>query len=126
MRRRKRADAEPHTNGTAVAEPPVIETQPPKPDAPKNRPSASFAANSDKTTRVEVAVWGRTVEKDGESWIQFSVTVNRSYRKDGGTWEKCNFFRGHDIPIMQSLVARAYEWVLGQRIDVRIDDSVPF
>jgi hypothetical protein len=78
MSRKKKSDDAPEngaaTNVVAVADPPV-ETPAPEPQQaprdgppgaepakPPTRPAASFAAYSDRTTRIEVALWSKQVK----------------------------------------------------------------
>jgi hypothetical protein len=132
---RKKPDAQAQApTATALAEPPAPEVSTgPSAEQPavqqKKRPAASFAAMSDRTTRLEVAVWARVVTvSPTEEYTQYSLTFTRSWRDNDGKWTVNAFYRVHDVPILQSLVARAYEWCIAQRMDVRIESEgeVPF
>ena len=135
MARRKKHD-EPGENGVAVADPPDTSAAPAAlpeqagPEEPKkNRPAASFAAMSDRTTRVEVAVWARPVKVgEAEEYTQYSLTVSRSWRDRDGNWTGNAFHRVHDVPVLLYLVQQAYQWCLAQRTRVRVeaDGDVPF
>jgi hypothetical protein len=130
MGRRKKTDEigqNGEQNGVAVLEePPVTETNG---EPPKNKPVATFASNSDRTTRIEVAVWARIVKvNETEEYTQYSITINRSWRSDEGVWSKSGFFRIHDIPVQMYLIQQAYNWCLCQRLQVSIasDEEMPF
>jgi hypothetical protein len=122
--------------GTAVidapAEPPAP-TQSNGPPAegqtppPKNRPAASFAAYSDRTTRIEAAVWSKLVKvSEQEEYTQYALTLSRSWQKDGN-WQGNASFRIHDIPVLLYLVQQAYNWCVAQRTEVKIgDEPLPF
>ena len=142
MARKRRGD-EPEANGSvAVADPPpeptAVETPAPEvsngqsdksPALQKTRPAASFAANSDRTTRIEVAVWTRTVTVSAsEEYTQYSLTLSRAWRDTGGAWTGNGFYRAHDVPVLMFLVQQAYHWCLAQRAQVRMltDEPVPF
>jgi hypothetical protein len=126
------------TNGTAVADAPA-ETppaaQPEARDAPTgepakpspNRPAAHFAAYSDRTTRVEVAVWAKTVVVSAqEEYTQYALTLSRSWQREG-VWQGNAAFRAHDVPVLLFLVRQAYDWCLAQRTSVTIgDEPLPF
>jgi hypothetical protein len=134
--RRKKPDEPADGGSTAVAETPVeangthpppaaTGTPPPKP----NRPAASFAASSDRTTRVEVAVWSKVVKvSDQEEYTQYSLTLSRSWRDKEGNWFGNASFRIHDIPVLLYLVQQAYNWCVAQRTEVHIESNgdVPF
>ncbi len=139
MARRRKPD-EPeegdHRNGVAVADPPSNEppansegngTAPAEP--PKSRPVASFAANSDRTTRIEVAVWARVVKvSDQEEYTQHSLTTSRSWRDKEGKWMNNGFFRPHDVPVLLYLIREAYHWCLARRTHVHVEspEELPF
>lgn len=126
-------------NGIAVADPPeMLATEPQhgardatarepasKP-APPNRPAASFAAQSDVATRIEVAVWARHVKAGEGEYTQYSLTLSRSWLKDGH-WQGNASFRVHDVPVLLYLVQQAYHWCVAQRTTVKIgDEPLPF
>ena len=145
-RKRNKPDEAPengvHASGTAVAEPPTEAPAPEpqqgardaspagepaaKPAAP-NRPAASFAAYSDRTTRIEVAVWAKKVTvSEREEYTQYTLTLSRSWQK-GGNWQGNAAFRAHDVPVLLFLVERAYHWCVAQRTTVTIgDEPLPF
>jgi hypothetical protein len=140
-RRKKGEDAE--NNGVAVADPPPngVHTEPPPafeqstappsdpPAERKNRPAASFAAMTDRQTRVEIAVWAREVKVgEGETYTQYSLTVTRSWRDKEGRWSTNAFYRTHDVPVLLCLVQQAYSWCIAQRTTVRTetDEPLPF
>ena len=144
MTRKKKLDAEFNgvsTSCTAVANPPG-EMPAPEPqqgprDAPvgepaakptrPNRPAASFAAHSDRTTRIEVAVWAKKlVVSEQEEYTQYTLTLSRSWEKDGN-WYGNAAFRVHDVPVLLYLVQQAYHWCVAQRTTVKIgDEPLPF
>ena len=138
-RKKKDSDVDPSSNGThtatAVAEAPPVEPEPTKapPEAPsgeakKNRPAASFAANSDRTTRVEVAVWSKLVKvSEQEEYTQYSLTLSRSWRDKEGQWFGNAAFRIHDLPVLMYLLQQAYQWCVNQRTTVKVgDEPLPF
>jgi hypothetical protein len=138
MSRKKKDGAE--QNGTAVADPPVETplTEPsanghtgdsPVPAPKPNRPAASFAAHSDRTTRVEVAVWSKVIKvSEQEEYTQYALTLSRSWRDKDGQWHGNASFRIHDIPVLLYLVQQAYNWCVAQRTEVHIESNgdVPF
>jgi hypothetical protein len=143
MSRRKKPDEAPENdataNGVAVADPPAEvpapEQQQGAPDVPPvvepakpppNRPAASFAAQSDVATRIEVAVWGKQVKSGDGEITQYSLTLSRSWLK-GGHWQGNANFRVHDVPVLLFLLQQAYHWCVAQRTTVKIgDEPVPF
>ncbi len=128
--RRKKPDGPDDGTAVSVAEPPAPESQngvsAAQPAAPKNRPAASFAANSDRTTRIEVAVWTRQVKVgEAEEYTQYSLTISRSWRDKDGHWTDNDFYRTHDVPVLLYLIGQAYNWCVAQRTQVRIESAEP-
>jgi hypothetical protein len=69
----------PETNGhvaTATMERPAAPKELAEPA--KKGPVVTFAALSDRTTRLEVAAWGRVIKVNGEDILQYALTVSRS------------------------------------------------
>jgi hypothetical protein len=145
MARKKKPD-EPSENGVpvngiAVADPPEAlpteshqgarDAQAGEPAAkptPPNRPAASFAAHSDRTTRIEVAVWSKLVKvSEQEEYTQYALTLSRSWCDRDGHWQGNASFRIHDLPVLLYLVQQAHHWCVAQRTTVKIgDEPLPF
>jgi hypothetical protein len=134
--RRKKPDG-PGDDGAlaAVTEvPPEANGTPAPPDAAAgpacpNRPAASFAAPSDRGTRVEVAVWSkRIVITEQEEYTRYNLTLSRSWRDKEGNWFGNASFRLHDVPVLLYLVQQAYNWCVAQRTEVHVESNgdVPF
>jgi hypothetical protein len=138
MVRRRRSDEPPEANGNAVADPPTVEQPQPQSMPPelngqsmpeKKRPAASFLAMSDRTTRLEVAVWARQVKvTDTEEYTQHWMTFSRSWREMDGSWHDNASYRAHDVPVVLFLLQQAYQWCLSQRMQTHIQaqDALPF
>jgi hypothetical protein len=115
----------PETNGhaaTATMDRPAL---PVLTAPPTDRPVTTFAARSDKTTRLEVAAWGRTVKVNGEDVLQYALTVSRSWQDKHGNWTQSGSYRVHDVPVLLFLVQQAYHWCLLQRTDIEIATDEP-
>jgi hypothetical protein len=131
-------------NGAAVATPPTETPAPHESNGPpvaesatresvatpagSNRPAASFAAHSDRTTCLEVAVWSRPVKvSESEEYVQFALTFSRSWRDKDGKWTTNASYRAHDVPVLLFLIQQAYNYCLNARTEVRIgNEPVPF
>ena len=134
--RRKRGERSANGTAAAVLDPPAAEPTPESPtDSPqvaaKTRPAVSYAAHSDRTTRIEVAVWPRTVTvSDREEYTVYSLTLRRSWRDAEGTWTDNASYRPHDVAVLLYLVQQAHHWCLSRRTRVRTpeekDGDVPF
>lgn len=107
-------------DGTATVE------QPPPPVAANGnghrRPEISWALNSDRTTRIEVAAWLNTyTTQGGESYEQATFTVSRSYRDQNDQWQRGGSWRNHDLPVLMFLLTKAHTWALDRRTTVNTD-----
>jgi hypothetical protein len=89
------------------------------------RPDVVFSLWSDRTTKIDVAVWSNEVLVDGKAQNRCTCAISRTYRKetDGQPeWVKSGSFRTHDVPVLCFLLERAHAWMLAQRLDT----DVPF
>ncbi|HEY0558124.1 MAG TPA: hypothetical protein VGG20_27990, partial [Thermoanaerobaculia bacterium] len=83
--------ADPHANGQPVAATTAESSAPGATtltEPAKDRPVATFAALSDRTTRIEVAAWARTVQVGDEEVLQFALSIQRSWRDKDGAWTR--------------------------------------
>jgi hypothetical protein len=133
MSRRRRAN-EIELNGTAaaVAEPPPSSEAAPSPAPPvtsQSKSVAGFAAHSDRTTRLEVAVWARQVKViEREEITQYSLSFNRAWRDKDGHWTESGFYRAHDVPVLLYLIQQAHAWCIAKRTVYRteLEEELPF
>ena len=122
MPRKKTAVAPPpeaQAQATAEAPPAAPTDQPAEPPPPattpapeKKRPTTSWRYPTDRTTTVEVAVWPMTIVVDGRDVEVYSVTIQRSYKDQGGSWQKNGSYRGHDIPVLIHALLKAHAFIL--------------
>lgn len=92
----------------------------------KRRPVQSFKCYSDGTTCLEVAVWGKEVEHANGNFVQYSLTVSRTWRDSQNVWHDSGkddngnarliSFRAHDIPVLNHLLNKAHAWMIDQRV----------
>jgi len=113
-------------NGTPTNTTPPVETQN---GQRKNKPVVSYAASSDRWTRLEVALWpnAMTNKETGELYTQLVITIARNWRDAEGNWHQGGSYRVHDIPVLVYLVNQAYSWALSSRTEVKTaEDGIPF
>ena len=60
---------------------------------------------------VNLAIWRNDVRfgRDGDSRVMYSVSVERRYKDQSGTWQGSGSFRLNDIPKLKLLLEKAYE-----------------
>lgn len=84
----------------------------------KKRPVMSIKASSDRTTSLEIAVWLNSNEgENGQKFDSYSLSINRSYRKEDGQWVQNTNFRPHDLPVLLFLVNKAYDYILSEKAE---------
>ena len=96
---------------------------------PKRRPAFSVKCHSDRTTKIEAAVWPyETTSGDGTVLTRFGIVLSRSYRDQQGVWHNPekdgqgralnSMFSAHDVPVVLYLLEKCHMWCLDQRITV--------
>jgi hypothetical protein len=71
---------------------------------------------------LNLAVWRNDVRfgKDGDARVMYSVTMERRYKDQSGTWQSSGSFRLNDIPKVKLLLEKAYEYLT---MEVSDDDD---
>lgn len=66
-----------------------------------------------QTGSVNLAVWKNAyvAAKDGHEGVTYSVTLERRYKDQTGTWQSTSTFRVNDIPKAALLLQKAYEFI---------------
>ena len=62
---------------------------------------------------LNLAIWRNDVRfgRDGDARVMYSVTLERRYKDQSGTWQGSGSFRMNDIPKLALLLAKAYEYL---------------
>lgn len=63
---------------------------------------------------VEVAVFCHEVDQGQSSFTTHSITIDRSYRDDSGSWHGTRSLRRDDLLTAAHLLQRAYAWISEQ------------
>ena len=72
----------------------------------KNRPEKTFRASP-----VSATIWANeATSKDGEIGIYRTITIERTYNKDG-KFQKTNSLRVNDLPKAALVLQKAYEYI---------------
>ena len=59
---------------------------------------------------IRASVWANESEKEGRTFVSHSVTLEKRYRADDGTWRSSGSLFPDDIPKAQLVLAKAYEF----------------
>lgn len=74
----------------------------------KNKPVHSIRAGA-----LQVNVWENIAQpKVGNAFKSYSVTFKRGYKNDKGEWQDTDSLRANDIPKLQLLLNKAYEYLI--------------
>jgi len=77
-----------------------------------NKPVKKFSAGA-----ISAAVWKNTRQNGkGQNFDVESVTLDRRY-KDGDDWKSSSSFRLNDLPKVQLVLAKAYEYLATKKQD---------
>ena len=72
-----------------------------------NKPEATFRAGV-----LSATVWKNERQKDGKSFVTYSVSLDRRYQDRTGTWQSTRNFQANDLPRVALLVGKAYEHIV--------------
>ena len=71
----------------------------------KKKPVKVFKAGG-----IKAAIWENTVDRNGQQVVLHSVQIDRTY-KDGEEFKHTNHFPERDLPKVQLVAAKAFEFL---------------
>ena len=77
--------------------------------AEKNKPVKKFRAQ-----KISVAIWANEQTRNDETYINYSVTMQKSIMVNG-EWQETNILFSNELPIAMMLLNKAYSWILLDR-----------
>jgi len=60
---------------------------------------------------ISASVWKDEVEKDGATVVRHSVRIQKRFRQDNGEWKNTDYFFPEDLPKLQLVAAKAFEYI---------------
>ena len=60
---------------------------------------------------ISASVWRNEVEKNGATVVRHSVRIQKRFRQDDGEWKNTDYFFPEDLPKLQLVAAKAFEFV---------------
>ena len=60
---------------------------------------------------VRAAIWANPREIDGRKFTAYAIQVERRYKDEEGKWQGTNRFRQSDLPKLELVVRKAYEFI---------------
>jgi hypothetical protein len=73
----------------------------------KDKPIKDFRAGS-----IQASIWCHEAQKDGQRSTRYSVRIQKQFRKEGGGYETTNHFFPEELPRLQLLAQKAYEYIV--------------
>ena len=73
----------------------------------KTKPIKSFKAGN-----IEASIWRNEVQQDGQTGIRHSTRIQKRYRKDDGSYESTDYWFPNDLPRLQLLAQKAFEYIV--------------
>lgn len=71
------------------------------------KPDMSFKAGA-----VEVSIWAKVVNMEGKEKTFYKLSWHLNYKGKDGEWKKTNNLNIQDVPKLQLVLSKAYEWVM--------------
>ena len=84
-----------------------------------NKPIKKFRINN-----ISAAVFRNEIEKDEQTFTMYSVQIQKQFRRDDGSWQLTNTYFPDDLPKLQLLAAKSFEFVSLQETQDN-EESVP-
>jgi hypothetical protein len=69
-------------------------------------PEKTFRAGT-----VSASIWRKEVEQNGRKVVQHSIRIQKRYRDKEGKWQNTDYFFPNDLPRLQLVVEKAFEYV---------------
>ena len=60
---------------------------------------------------ISASVWKDDVEKDGATVVRHSVRIQKRFRQDDGEWKNTDYFFPEELPRLQLVTAKAFEYI---------------
>jgi len=84
-----------------------------------NQPIKKFRINN-----ISAAIFQNEIEKDEQTFTRYSVQIQKQFRRDDGSWQLTNTFFPEELPKLQLLAAKSFEFVSLQE-NQGLEESVP-
>jgi hypothetical protein len=92
----------------------------PAEEKPEVKPEPKEAKKPDKTWKirvqggtVEAALWSREMDGQHGKYLQYSISIHRSYFDDGTKkWKSTNFYRPEHVAYVTHLMQEAWKYVV--------------
>ena len=73
---------------------------------------------------MSAAIWRNETEQDGNIIVRHSVKIQKRFRKQDGEWENTDYYFPEDLPKLQLIVAKSFEFI-SLRESKSVDEQIP-
>jgi len=77
-----------------------------------------------RINNISAAIFANEIEKDNEKHTRYSVQIQKQFRRDDGSWQLTNTYFPEELPKIQLLAAKSYEFIALQESQ-DMEESVP-
>ncbi len=72
---------------------------------------------------IQASIWRNEKERDGQTVLQDSVRIQKQFRNDEGDYQNTDYFFPDDLPKLQLVAQKAYEYIKLRESDGEDADS---
>ena len=84
----------------------------------QQKPIKSYRAGG-----IQASIWKNEKERDGNTVLQHSVRIQKQYRNDEGDYQNTDYFFPDDLPKLQLVAQKSYEYIRLKESDSEDADS---
>ncbi len=86
---------------------------------PNNQPIKKFRVGG-----IAASVWrNEESQPDGNLLVKHSVQIQKRYRDKEGNWQDTNYYFANDLPKLQLVVAKAYEFIALNENEANVEST---
>jgi len=93
----------------------AVESEAAEASRPKQKPLITFGPYATGSGLVEVSVWKNTHRGPNGERVVHTVSFNRSYKDEAGTWNQSKTLHAADIAPLILGLNKAYEFILSRQ-----------
>ena len=60
---------------------------------------------------VSASVWKNEVDKNGTPVVRYSIRIQKRFQQDDGEWKNTDYFFPEELPKLQLVTAKAFEYI---------------
>jgi len=84
----------------------------PQPQQTPAQPTTNAPEHKIKIGCITATIWANRREFNGKQAVFKTIALERSYKDKEGNWQNTSSFRVNDLPKLQLVTTKAYEYLL--------------